>query len=287
MFFVSVFVASWICYAIFMKKGKLIYTYPSALLAMLMSLSSDSLLRFVPLWEYNDVDTNWPHEIYTFLDDFGLYPVIGSLFVLYMPASWKKWLLYMIGWTSGGIFIEWLLIHRKYMAYHGYWSLWHSYAADWLIFGILTLQYKIHLKLLRTPRLDVEATGNTVNMSITQKVHSIQQSTVLQNMSARGLTVFLGARSVEAESFCFVLEPGTATDVRTHNGYEVHFVIDGELTVRKGLEQFVVKPGELCSFPPSVPHALHNAEKTPCKVAAVVIKDADFVPGSVETAEHS
>jgi quercetin dioxygenase-like cupin family protein len=285
MFFIAVFIASWICYAMFAKKEKFLYTYPSALLAMLMSLSSDSLLRFVPLWEYHDVDTAWPHEMYTFMDDFGIYPVIGSLFVQYMPSTWKKWLLYMIGWTSCGIFVEWLLVHRSYMTYSANWSLLYSYAADWVIFGILSLQYRMHLRLLRSPRLDIDSSGKTaVYLAIGQEVQPVSQSAVLYNMSARGLTVFLGARNVDAETFCFLLEPETATDMHVHHGYELHYVFEGVLSVRKGHEQFCVKQGEICCFPPGLPHAFHNAGDKPCKVLAAVIKDEAFVPSSFGSA---
>lgn len=287
MFFITVFCVSWLVFALLIKKEKLIYVYPTALLAMLMSLSSDSLLRFLPLWDYHDVDTNLPKELLVFMDDFGLYPVIGSLFAQYMPATWKKWLLYMLAWTSGGIFVEWLLIYKKYMSYHGFWSLWYSYAADWLIFGILSLQYKLHLKLLRTPRLDVDAEGKTVSLSLTQRVHPLKQSAVLPNLSARGLTGYLGARSLEAETFCFALEPGAATDMKTHRGYEAHYVVEGTLSVRKGQELLAIKQGELCSFPSGIPHAFQNAGKTRCTVVAIIIKDGHFVPGALETAELS
>src|SRR5579875_553095 len=138
MTYLLVFAACWVLFALFGQKKRFHELYPTSLIGMLMSLTSDVVTSFYPFWTYHADDNYISPFIIKLLDDFGIYPIIAYFYIQFLPSSLWKWILYTIIWTSGGIGVEYILIHQGYMAYHRGWSLWTSYAADWVIFIILS-----------------------------------------------------------------------------------------------------------------------------------------------------
>jgi hypothetical protein len=141
MMYIFVFFVSWAAFAIFAQKDRFKELYQSSLIGMVMSLSSDIFTLFYPLWAYRDVDTGFRRQAITFLDDFGIYPVIAYLYVQHLPATTRDWFFYTFLWTLGGLIIEYILVRQKYLYYQLGWSLFGSYLSDWTIFIILTVHH--------------------------------------------------------------------------------------------------------------------------------------------------
>ncbi|UOF89990.1 hypothetical protein LSG31_19305 [Fodinisporobacter ferrooxydans] len=138
MFYILVFLASWIAFLIFGNKKRFRELYTNSLIAMIMSLTSDVIASIYPFWFYNDPKTHIPKLIVELLDDFGIYPVIAYLYVQFLPETLRKWFLYTFLWTTGGILTEYFMIRNEYIVYKLGWSLSWSYVSNWIIFGILT-----------------------------------------------------------------------------------------------------------------------------------------------------
>jgi transcriptional regulator with XRE-family HTH domain len=71
-----------------------------------------------------------------------------------------------------------------------------------------------------------------------------------------------------------VIIPGGARpvdpdDLRTHEGYEWIYVIDGELRLVLGEQDIVLRPGEAAEFDTHVPHWIGNAGASPVELLAL------------------
>ncbi len=56
-----------------------------------------------------------------------------------------------------------------------------------------------------------------------------------------------------------------------HNGREYSLILDGELSVQIGFEQFVLQPGDSMAFDSTVPHRFWNEGDTPVRAIWFVI----------------
>ncbi len=142
MTYLLTFIVVWFIFIRFADKKQFRTLYPTALVAMIMSLTSDIVTQFNPLWTYQDSDTHFPQLLILLLDDFGIYPVIAMLYVQRLPNTFKKWAPYTFFWTGIGIGLEYILASEGYYGLHRGWSIAWSYIADWIIFTILTAHHR-------------------------------------------------------------------------------------------------------------------------------------------------
>ncbi|MBP1934239.1 CBO0543 family protein [Ammoniphilus resinae] len=135
-FSTTLFVISWICFFVFADKKKIIYFYPTCLLATYFSAAVDFLFtEHYPLWDYPH-GTKMQTYIYHLMQQFGIYPVVTYLFLQTIPKRKTKFKLirHIFYWTLLAIFIEWLAITTHFMEHMKWWNLGYSYTADWLLF---------------------------------------------------------------------------------------------------------------------------------------------------------
>ncbi|HBV98349.1 MAG TPA: hypothetical protein DEF36_15080 [Desulfotomaculum sp.] len=147
MFFVVCFFIAWFMWIIFADKKRWRELFLVSFFASHLACFTDTLTHFYPLWSYHN-----PKSFLTYtLDDFGVYMVIPYLFIQWLPS--QRTPLKMIGywfiWTGVSIFIEWVFLTTDHMKHLSWWSIYHSYMADWVLFWLFYQFHKIfRLELL-------------------------------------------------------------------------------------------------------------------------------------------
>lgn len=146
MFYLAWFVFAWMVWLIFADKSRWREILPVCIFAKALALATDVLMFYYPLWEYIG-----PPLLIHLADDLAIYPVVTYLFIQWLPKSrsGKRMLGYWLFWTTVAVVIELIYKHFGYICYHLWWSTWHSYAADWLLYWLF---YKFHA-VLRLERL--------------------------------------------------------------------------------------------------------------------------------------
>ncbi|MGZ4112738.1 MAG: CBO0543 family protein [Tumebacillaceae bacterium] len=136
MVFVLVFLSSWVAFICLADRKRFREIFTTSLMAMVLGLTSDLIIEYVPIWHYQDPVV--PTLLIKVLDDFGLYFVVSYLYIQFLPVTFKKWLLYTLLWTLSCISFETIMLKSGRMQHEMGWSLWSSYVADWVILGFLT-----------------------------------------------------------------------------------------------------------------------------------------------------
>jgi quercetin dioxygenase-like cupin family protein len=57
-----------------------------------------------------------------------------------------------------------------------------------------------------------------------------------------------------------------APDLRTHEGYEWFYVLDGRVRFRLGEQEYLLGPGEAAEFDTRIPHGIGSAEQRPAEL---------------------
>jgi len=135
------FALEWSIWIIFADKKRWRELFPVGLLAGLYGTTSDVITYYYPLWKY-DGDLS---PIPRLLNTWGMYIVVVYLFIQYLPPqrSFGRMLAYWFLWTSITVSIEKIHIITGHMTYHLWWNMYCSYLADWALFSIFYLYYKI------------------------------------------------------------------------------------------------------------------------------------------------
>ena len=146
MFYVVWFFLVWIIWLLFADKSRWREILPVCIFAKCLSLATDVLMFYYPLWEY----AGFPFLIHL-ADDFAIYPVVTYLFIQWLPnnRSVKNMLRYWLVWTTAALAIELIYVHFGYMRYHQWWNTGYSYAADWLLYWLF---FKFH-QILKLEKL--------------------------------------------------------------------------------------------------------------------------------------
>jgi hypothetical protein len=145
-FYLFWFLLSWTTWLLLADKSRWREILPVCIFAKTLALATDVLMFYYPLWEY----IGSPSLVHL-ADDLGIYPVVTYLFIQRLPGSRhaKMMVGYWLFWTTIALVIELIYVHFGYMRYHQWWSTWHSYAANWLLYWIF---YKFH-QILRLEKL--------------------------------------------------------------------------------------------------------------------------------------
>jgi hypothetical protein len=143
MFYIVCFILAWIIWLKFADKARWREILPVCIFAKCLALATDVLMFYYPLWEYIG-----PPPLIHLADDLGIYPVVTYLFIQGLPKrhTIKIMFFYWLMWTTVAIAIELIYVHSGHMRYDQWWTAWHSYAADWLLY-LLFFQFHKILKL--------------------------------------------------------------------------------------------------------------------------------------------
>jgi hypothetical protein len=149
MLYLATLLASWLAWLIFADKRRWRELVPVSLLSMALGFFTDAIMHHYKLWEYYDRLLAEPYIELSF--GFGIYPVVAYLFVQWLPkpSTRARLVLYWLAWTTLTISIEFLYTVTGHMTHRKWWTIAHSYAADWFI---LLLLYKFH-RIFRLERL--------------------------------------------------------------------------------------------------------------------------------------
>lgn len=143
-FSITLFVISWICFAIFADKSKFHLFYPTCLLAIYLSCAVDFFAtEHYILWDYPQ-GTKIQTYFYHLLQQLGVYPVVTYLYLQNLPKQDKNGalILHIFYWSILAFCIEWLAINSGYMKHVKWWSLGCSYIADWILYYIFYRHHK-------------------------------------------------------------------------------------------------------------------------------------------------
>ena len=77
----------------------------------------------------------------------------------------------------------------------------------------------------------------------------------------------LSRRAGGMQAYKIIIPPGARNpDLKTHEGYDWLYVLDGRLRLLLGDQEFVMKPGEAAEFDTHVPHWMGCAGNTPVEL---------------------
>lgn len=142
LFFIVRFILSWLVWLIFADKRRWRSLGLTGVFAALLGSVADIVTNRYPFWEYSDGINPLFIDI---SDNFSIYIVATYLFIQWLPRSRAvaRMFAYWFAWTTLTVTIEWLHLATGHMRYGLGWSLFHSYVADWILFGIFYLVYRI------------------------------------------------------------------------------------------------------------------------------------------------
>lgn len=132
----AVVVAIWL---IFADKRRWRELFPVSFFAGFLGASTDIVMPHYPLWIYDGNISSLPN----LANDWELYLVTTYLFIQWLPSrrTWLRLLGYWFAWTAVAAGIEVIHLKTGHLVYHQWWTAWHSYLADWVLFWIF---YQYH-----------------------------------------------------------------------------------------------------------------------------------------------
>ncbi|MBP2626938.1 MAG: hypothetical protein H6Q68_1649 [Firmicutes bacterium] len=135
------FALEWSIWIIFADKKRWRELFPAGFMAGLYGTTTDIITYYYPLWKYDGDVSPIPRLVNTW----GMYIVVVYLFLQYLPSkrSFGRILVYWFIWTSIAAAIEKIHVITGHMTYHLWWNMYCSYLADWVLFSIFYLYYKI------------------------------------------------------------------------------------------------------------------------------------------------
>lgn len=274
MIYILVFLLSWSIFAIAAKKHVFHAIHSTALLAVVMSLSSDIFVRHYPywLWSFRNMKESPFNVFYELADDFGIYYVIAYLYIQYSPNRLKTWLPYTSCWTIGGIILEYVIVKNHHLNYFNGWTFLHSFIADWIIFIILSVHYIFFGK---KPRVSLDKRHQKALICLESDIQAIQQDHPLQkNAGLPGIHFFSCVSQKNVETFLSFIEPETVLPTNHHEGYEIHYILDGTVCITFPDSEIIMKTGDIIHFSSNKPHGFKNIGSIPVKLLSVLITPA-------------
>lgn len=142
---IGVFIFSWTAFLLYGDKKRIPELFPSAMFSSFLAIFTDILMAKYELWSYLDAPLSG-EGIKLFLG-FGIYVIVAYLFIQFIPASLSSKILYTFFWTIFAVIFEYFYLKNGLIKHHMWWTLWMSYLSDWIIFGLIYLQYRFYAKV--------------------------------------------------------------------------------------------------------------------------------------------
>lgn len=143
----TVFIVSWLLFVFFADKKKFFKFSPTCYIAIILGLGTDLLIHNYPLWSYPS-ETLFEKLARHYLDDLGVYFVVTYLFLQTLPK--RKTImtmgLHVFLWTIPSISLEVIALFTQSMEHGLWWSLYFSYAADWVLFIFFYFHHRMRIK---------------------------------------------------------------------------------------------------------------------------------------------
>lgn len=141
MFYIMVFLASWVLWLLFADKSRWRELFPVSLFASLLGALTDCVMHHYKLWDYPHQNSLLPE----LLDDFGVYMVVTYLFIQWLPKkkTFRNLFGYWVLWTGFTVGTEWMHVATNHMVYFKWWSIGCSFIADWILFVIFYMYHQI------------------------------------------------------------------------------------------------------------------------------------------------
>jgi hypothetical protein len=141
--YIVLFVVSWSIFYLCIDFKRLPELYPYGLLSSFLGIWTDLIMVSYNLWSYSAP----PFSKLTvpLLLDMSIYPVVAMLYIQHFPhgARLLRKMLYILFWVVPAICLESFFLARGEMSHNSWWTLAHSFFADWMIFGILIGTYRL------------------------------------------------------------------------------------------------------------------------------------------------
>lgn len=142
MYFIVLFIASWVWFLIWADKKRIRELFGVAAFASFLGLFTDLLMVKYKLWSYKGLPQ--PSYLIPLLLDFSVYPVVSYLFMQRYPLPFPRLLLRISVWTILAVLFEWLTLITDHMEHHEWWSLWLSLASDIVIYSSFVGIYHLY-----------------------------------------------------------------------------------------------------------------------------------------------
>jgi hypothetical protein len=148
LFFTVVFLLTVVGWALLTDKRRWRSLTAISLISLVTALIAELIAQAVLLWDFVG-DEHW---LFISLSNASSYSLITYLFIQWYPSrlnkQWKG--AYWLAWTTFTIILEYGYVATGHMNYYPNWSLWRSYLADWLLYGLFFNIYRV----FRLSRLD-------------------------------------------------------------------------------------------------------------------------------------
>jgi len=146
-FFIIRFVIVWTFWVFFADKKRWREIAPACVFAGYMAGIADGIVEHYKLWAFIPVSI-----IPDLLDNIGIYPVVTYFFIQWLPkqCTLGRMFSYWFVWTTLTIGIELLHLKTGHMEHYMWWSIYHSYTADWILLWMI---YQFH-KIFRLEKLN-------------------------------------------------------------------------------------------------------------------------------------
>jgi len=131
----------WGVWLIFADKSRWREIVPVSIFASWISLFAEAIVRHdSELWCYSGdpLRSLFSHAL-------GIYVVVPYLFIQWLPSNrtLKRTAFYFFLWTGFAVSNEWVYLYFGQMKHCSWWTLGHSYLADWILLGLFLLYYDV------------------------------------------------------------------------------------------------------------------------------------------------
>lgn len=114
--------------------------YPTILFFIIGNLTCELLFYHKPLWEYGDIFGQYTFLIISIM--LFVFPGTTILFLSFYPQKLSLQILYIFSWSIIFEIIEAISVLFGIFTYHEGWSLYYSFAHDFIMFALLRVHFK-------------------------------------------------------------------------------------------------------------------------------------------------
>lgn len=282
--FLILFALSWSAFAVFADTSRWRQFLPAAMLAMLMSFSSDVMMYSYPLWVYHD-GTGLLSIVYVhLLDDWGIYPVTTYLFLQYFPAqkSLRSKMIYFVAWTTGVILLEALFCQMGWMKHQMWWSLLCSYIADWVIFYTLLSFHRLYNRPLH--RDENLASPKHVPFFHASTLHAQLKTNLTlckDRIRSLGLELYPLLEQSDLKIMLFEIPIGAGVPNHFIEDDKCFLLLQGELDLVIDSTSYHLGPGQLVHIGRNKAHSVQSTGHEPALLLSI------FLPFDLHGTSHA